>query len=192
MFCGSNLIKIYESFFKLPITHIFFLNLSNSIEINNILIFNQNIDLFKIEPTDSIEFNENLIYYSTTMSNTIQGNEFRNSIFLIHFDTLTTQKSKIEFEILQNKIYICPGESSLAFFRITNLNDFLIRAFSIYVVTPSEYTPFINKLQCFCYEELLLYPHETVDLPVLFRLEQDVLRLENFNKELVIEYIIVF
>ena len=200
IFCGSNFIKIYESFFKLPIAS---LNNIDLVHLENIQIDNMFYQLkFNITEISYLEENKLISYIDqTTHLNTNSDNVLLHleknganttNIYLVHFDTLTTQKNKISFEILQNKIYICPGESTLAFFRITNLTNETIQAFSIYVVSPTEFTPFINKLQCFCYEELLLYPNETVDLPVLFRLENDVTRLDNINKELVIEYIIIF
>lgn len=200
IFCGSNFIKIYESFFKLPIAS---LNNIDLVHLENIQIDNMFYQLkFNITEISYLEENKLISNIDqTTHLNTNSDNLLLHleknganttNIYLVHFDTLTTQKNKINFEILQNKIYICPGESTLAFFRITNLTNETIQAFSIYVVSPTEFTPFINKLQCFCYEELLLYPNETVDLPVLFRLENDVTRLDNINKELVIEYIIIF
>lgn len=200
IFCGSNFIKIYESFFKLPIAS---LNNIDLVHLENIQIDNMFYELkFNIKEISYLEENKLISSIDQTKQlNTDSDNLLLHfeknganttNIYLVHFDTLTTQKNKISFEILQNKIYICPGESTLAFFRITNLTNETIQAFSIYVVSPTEFTPFINKLQCFCYEELLLYPNETVDLPVLFRLENDLTRLDNINKELVIEYIIIF
>lgn len=200
IFCGSNFIKIYESFFKLPIAS---LNNIDLVHLENIQIDNMFYQLkFNITEISYLEENklisniDQTTYLNTNSNNLLlhleKNGANTTNIYLVHFDTLTTQKNKISFEILQNKIYICPGESTLAFFRITNLTNETIQAFSIYVVSPTEFTPFINKLQCFCYEELLLYPNETVDLPVLFRLENDVTRLDNINKELVIEYIIIF
>lgn len=188
IFCGSNFIKLYESFFKLPINNISALsfNLYGVNDLNNIFCYSENINSFTINHENLIQQSNNL---ELKLNNTIDS--LHENIYLIHFDTLTTQKKKIDFDILQSKIYVCPGETNLAFFRITNLTNDAIQAFSVYVVSPTDYTPFINKLQCFCYEELLLYPHETVDLPVLFRIEQDILKLDNLSKEIVIEYIIV-
>lgn len=195
IFCGSNFIKIYESFFKLPIASLNTLNIQVMHQCNsNHTIFNiyNNVNCFNLLNTNNSVI-ENTIQLNefSSANNYIQNNNSTDNIYLVHFDTLTTQKNKIEFEILQNKIYISPGESTLAFFRISNTTDETLQAFSIYVVSPTEYTPFINKLQCFCYEELLLYPNETIDLPVLFRIEPDILRIDNLNKEIVIEYIIV-
>ena len=193
IFCGSNFIKLYESFFKLPVNHIFTLNI-NSVYINesthDMFVFQENINNFDLSNINVLHMKHESLDFDIENINK-QNTALKDNIYLIHFDTLTTQKHKIEFEILQNKIYVCPGETNLAFFRINNLTNEALNAFSVYVVSPTEYTPFINKLQCFCYEELLLYPNETVDLPVLFRVEQDILKLENLNKEIVIEYIIV-
>lgn len=206
IFCGSNFIKIYESYFKLPINHLQMItinaydnilvgyeNCNSYYELKNNLYIYKNEEIEIINDSFIKNTEKTINYKDNTWKDNISvhANEI-NNIFLVHFDTLTTQKHKIEFEILQNKIYICPGESTLAFFRISNLTNETIQAFSIYVVSPTEFTPFINKLQCFCYEELLLYPKETIDLPVLFRIENDITKLDNVSKELVIEYIIVF
>jgi len=200
IFCGSNYIKIYESFFKLPIANVNHINL---VLYSTDLFQKEYIELFEIKKNINVEdlIVNDYTFYKFSLAENLKLNTLSiekvinskvNNIFLVHFDTLTTQKNKITFEILQNKIYICPGESTLAFFRICNNTNEAIQAFSIYIVSPTEFTPFINKLQCFCYEELLLYPNETIDLPVLFRLENDIKRLDNIAKEIVIEYIIVF
>lgn len=191
IFCGSNFIKLYESFFKLPINHIFTLNIHcSSSYVTNFFLVEENINYFFHTDKNFLLVENNNLKIDVLNSKSLNLSS-NDNIYLIHFDTLTTQKQKINFDVLQSKIYVCPGETNLAFFRINNLTTEVLNAFSVYVVSPTDYTPFINKLQCFCYEELLLYPNETVDLPVLFRIEQDVLKLENLSKEIVIEYIIV-
>jgi hypothetical protein len=194
IFCGSNFIKIYESFFKIPLHHIWSLNISLSPEnhLENMIFFTEFTNISYFFSFNGNCLNINIIGNDNdfTWDNKFTKNN-ESQIYLIHFDTLTTQKQKISFDILQNKIYVCPGETNLAFFRICNTTEQTLQAFTIYVVSPTEYTSFINKLQCFCYEELLIYPNETVDLPVLFRLENDVSKIENLNKEIVIEYIII-
>lgn len=194
IFCGSNFIKIYESFFKIPLTHIWSLKVNVLLEndLENLFFFTEYTNINHFSSYDNNYLNNSTTQYMNTLLFQHQFlKENESSIYLIHFDTLTTQKHKISFDILQNKIYVCPGETNLAFFRICNSTEQTFQAFTIYVVSPTEYTSFINKLQCFCYEELLIYPNETVDLPVLFRLENDVLKIENLSKEIVIEYIII-
>lgn len=36
---------------------------------------------------------------------------------------------------------------------------------------PDECALYFNKIQCFCFENQLLYPKESVDLPILFYLD---------------------
>ena len=37
-----------------------------------------------------------------------------------------------------------------------------------YNVQPEIMAPYFNKLQCFCFNEMVLNPHETVEVPVVF------------------------
>ena len=48
-----------------------------------------------------------------------------------------------------------------------------------YSVTPGQVAPYFSKIQCFCFEEQRLAAGETVDMPVFFYIDPDV--LEDFN-----------
>lgn len=64
-----------------------------------------------------------------------------------------------------------PGESTLVFYRATNTSDEAITGVSTYNVTPQQAGIYFNKIQCFCFEEQRLLPHESIDMPV--RLDAD-------------------
>ncbi|XP_014674518.1 PREDICTED: cytochrome c oxidase assembly protein COX11, mitochondrial-like [Priapulus caudatus] len=66
----------------------------------------------------------------------------------------------------QRKLH--PGETALAFYTATNPTDDPVTGISTYNVVPFEAGLYFNKIQCFCFEEQLLNPHEQVDMPVFF------------------------
>lgn len=94
-------------------------------------------------------------------------------ILEVRFQTATTN-NLLEFLSLQNSIFVITDETHLIFCRMYNHANFYISGISIYFVYPSDYLIFFNKIQCFCFEEILLFPFETVDLPVVFYISGDI------------------
>lgn len=72
-----------------------------------------------------------------------------------------------------------PGETALAFYTATNKGDKDIIGVATYSVTPAQCAPYFSKIQCFCFEEQRLNAGETVDMPVFFYLDPDL--LNDFN-----------
>lgn len=68
-----------------------------------------------------------------------------------------------------------PGETALAFYTATNKSDSDIIGVATYSVTPAQVAPYFSKIQCFCFEEQRLNAGETVDMPVFFYLDPDLL-----------------
>jgi len=52
-----------------------------------------------------------------------------------------------------------------------NRSDKPIAGIAIYQIFPEDSALYFNKIQCFCFENQLIYPNEAVDLPVLFYLD---------------------
>lgn len=75
----------------------------------------------------------------------------------------------------QREVRVLPGESALAFYRATNMGDQDIIGVATYSVTPAQCAPYFSKIQCFCFEEQRLNAGETVDMPVFFYLDPDLL-----------------
>jgi cytochrome c oxidase assembly protein subunit 11 len=87
----------------------------------------------------------------------------------------------------QSSIYVTPGEPALAFYKATNLSSAPITGIANYNVVPFQVDIYSNidlkqkagyyfmKIQCFCFEEQKLDPGETVDMPVFFYLDPDIL-----------------
>ena len=76
------------------------------------------------------------------------------------------------------------GETALAFYRVYNRSDKPISGIAVYQIFPEETSLYFNKIQCFCFENQLLYPKESVDLPILFYLDPAINYDGNlFNKK---------
>jgi len=77
------------------------------------------------------------------------------------------------FRPQQTEIYVVPGETALAFYRAKNPTDRPVIGISTYNVVPFEAGQYFNKIQCFCFEEQRLNPHEEVDMPVFFYIDPE-------------------
>ncbi len=75
----------------------------------------------------------------------------------------------------QREVRVLPGETALAFYTATNRSDKDIIGVATYSVTPAQVAPYFSKIQCFCFEEQRLNAGETVDMPVFFYLDPDML-----------------
>lgn len=63
-----------------------------------------------------------------------------------------------------NKLQLYPGETALAFYTAKNPSDHAVTGISTYNVIPYDAGLYFNKIQCFCFEEQQLNPHEQVIL----------------------------
>ena len=73
-----------------------------------------------------------------------------------------------EFRPLDRMVEVQVGASEIVLFELTNTSDRPIRAIASYNVTPHEAGPYFTKLQCFCFDEQVYQPGETMQLPVIF------------------------
>ncbi|CAK9806690.1 Cytochrome c oxidase assembly protein COX11, mitochondrial [Anthophora plagiata] len=94
------------------------------------------------------------------------------------------------FKPQQNCIKVLPGETALAFYTAKNPLDIPVTGISTYNVVPYEAAQYFNKIQCFCFEEQQLNPHEEVDMPVFFYIDPSIMddpKMEDVD-EIVLSY----
>jgi len=60
------------------------------------------------------------------------------------------------------------GDAKLAFFVVTNNADTPLTGRAAYNVTPESAGPYFSKLECFCFKNETVQPHQTVDFPVVY------------------------
>jgi len=105
---------------------------------------------------------------------------------VVRFKASTTAGLPWKFTPCQESIIVYPGETALAFYTATNTTNEPIIGVSTYNLIPYEIGMYFNKIQCFCFEEQILNPGESVDMPVFFFIDPDVDEDPNcFNMEAV-------
>ena len=61
-----------------------------------------------------------------------------------------------------------PGATNLAFFKVTNTSDQPLTGRAVYNVTPESAGGYFSKLECFCFKNRTLAPHQTAEFPVVY------------------------
>lgn len=76
------------------------------------------------------------------------------------FNADTSSALQWNFKPHQQEIRVVPGETALAFYSACNPTDKPVTGIATYNVIPFEAGLYFNKIQCFCFEEQRLNPHE--------------------------------
>eukprot|EP00758_Cryptobia_borreli_P007474 Tbor_TRINITY_DN5304_c0_g2::TRINITY_DN5304_c0_g2_i1::g.5241::m.5241/K02258/COX11; cytochrome c oxidase assembly protein subunit 11 len=114
----------------------------------------------------------------------------RKKIVKIRFLSDVGNTMPIAFVPLQQSIDMLVGEPGLAFYSAYNRSNRTLLGVSSYNISPPEGTNYLNKIQCFCFEEQRFKPHELVEMPVFFYIDRDFLNdpLINWLDELILNY----
>ncbi|CAG5114816.1 unnamed protein product [Candidula unifasciata] len=92
---------------------------------------------------------------------------------VVRFNADVASSMRWNFKPLQTEVTVYPGETALAFYTAKNPTDKPIIGISTYNILPYEAGQYFNKIQCFCFEEQRLNPHEQVDMPVFFYIDPE-------------------
>jgi cytochrome c oxidase assembly protein subunit 11 len=92
----------------------------------------------------------------------------------VRFDTNTAPGLPIEFSPVEPSQRMHIGQTSVAFFRVHNDSDAPVVARATYNVTPETAGQYFAKLECFCFQDRILQPGETAQLPVVFFVDPDI------------------
>ncbi len=86
----------------------------------------------------------------------------------VRFDASLDRDMPWTFTPAQREMELRIGETGLAFYEAHNPTDRPVAGSAAYNVTPYEAGAFFDKIACFCFEEQILQPGETVMMPVSF------------------------
>eukprot|EP01112_Ceratiomyxa_fruticulosa_P000812 TRINITY_DN1074_c0_g2_i2.p1 TRINITY_DN1074_c0_g2~~TRINITY_DN1074_c0_g2_i2.p1 ORF type:complete len:293 (+),score=45.34 TRINITY_DN1074_c0_g2_i2:219-1097(+) len=98
--------------------------------------------------------------------------EFRQ--IKVHLNSIVGDNLEWSFKPMQTPVYAIPNEPVLVFYEATNQSDTPVIGVATYNVVPQQAGLYFVKIQCFCFDEQRLKPHETVPMPVLFYIDPKI------------------
>lgn len=92
----------------------------------------------------------------------------------VRFESAVERDMPWTFKPVQREMEVRIGETALAFYEATNPTDLPVAGSASYNVAPYEAGGFFEKIDCFCFEQQVLQPGETVSMPVTFFVHPDI------------------
>lgn len=99
--------------------------------------------------------------------------------FTIRFDTSVARGMPWSFSPDQKSVKVKVGQDGLASFTALNPTDKVITGTALFNVTPLKAGRYFNKTQCFCFNEQVLNPKQSVHMPVSFYVDPAIMEDEN-------------
>lgn len=92
----------------------------------------------------------------------------------VRFDGNVAPGLPWKFEPVQNTVEAKIGESMLVFYRATNTSDKPVKGSATFNVFPEIAAVYFNKVQCFCFTEQVLEPGQSIEFPVSFFVDPEI------------------
>ncbi|MEM7270236.1 MAG: cytochrome c oxidase assembly protein [Pseudomonadota bacterium] len=92
----------------------------------------------------------------------------------VRFASATERGMPWEFKPVITTMKIKIGETGLAFYEATNPTNRTVAGSASFNVTPFSAGGYFAKIDCFCFQEQVLAPGETVQMPVTFFVDPEI------------------
>lgn len=92
----------------------------------------------------------------------------------VRFDASRNRQMPWEFTAPDDAVSLKVGETGLAFYKAHNPTNEEITGTATFNVTPQKAGYYFSKIDCFCFVEQTLAPGETVDMPVTFFIDPEI------------------
>ena len=97
----------------------------------------------------------------------------------VRFDANVHPGLPWRFEPKQTKVRVQPGARTQIFYRAQNLSARPITGQAVFNVSPDQVGKYFKKIECFCFTEQTLKAGESVDMPVVFFVDPEILKDED-------------
>ncbi len=104
----------------------------------------------------------------------VASDEVLDQTITVRFDGSLNQGMAWDFKPVVREMEVRIGETGLAFYEAHNPTDRPIAGQASYNVTPYTAGTFFEKIDCFCFQEQVLAPGETVQMPVSFYVDPEI------------------
>ena len=103
------------------------------------------------------------------------GTEVLDRTIAVRFDTnVRGLPWTFEPEAVSQRMRI--GQTSMAFFKVTNTSDRPLTGTAMYNVVPESAGAYFQKMQCFCFEAQTVQPGQTIEFPMLYVVDPQITR----------------
>ena len=127
---------------------------------------------------------------TTQVSSNAATHVVSNRPITVRFDANVNRALEWKFEPVDRPVTISPGEEVIVNYRAMNIGANPSTGTSTFNVTPVKAGPFFMKLDCFCFIEQTLQPGQSVDMPVRFFVDPEIVLDENAKDigEIILSY----
>ncbi len=107
-------------------------------------------------------------YGGTPQQAEVNTSELLDRDMRVSFDSNVSADLPWSFKPDVPHVDVKVGQSTLAYYKVTNTSDRPVTGIATFNVTPIKAAPYFTKTECFCFTEQTLQPGQTVDFPVIF------------------------
>ena len=97
-----------------------------------------------------------------------------NRDVIVQFVATNNEKLAWQFYPLKTSVHVHPEENMKVFFYAKNTTQKTMTVQAIPSFTPALSAQHFHKIQCFCFNQQTLKPGETIDMPIVFRIDKNL------------------
>ncbi len=119
-----------------------------------------------------------------------ESNVATGTFMNVRFSGTVANNLPWEFRPVEPHLKIEVGETYLVEYEAYNNSDEELTGYAVFNVAPPELGGYFNKIECFCFTEQTLKPHERVRMPVTFYVDPEMVKDPDTKdiKELTLAY----